>query len=86
MPYPLAAAVLPAAAAGAFAQAAAALGIKGIPSLPVTWLGVTVAAAIGGLTAGHLLEHRINATHTRRAAIAVAALATAAAVVRGILT
>lgn len=67
-------------------QAAAALGIKGIPSLPVTWLSVTVAAAIGGLTAGHLLEHRINAIHTRRAAIAVAALATALVVVRGILT
>lgn len=67
-------------------QAAAALGIKGIPSLPVTWLSVTVVAAIGGLTAGHLLQHRIDAAHTRRAAIAVAALATAVAVVRGILT
>jgi hypothetical protein len=60
--------------------------IKGIPSPSVTWVSVTVAAAIGGLTAGHLLGHRINATHTRRAAIAVAALATAVAVVRGILT
>lgn len=66
-------------------QAAAAMGIKGIPSLPVAWLSVTVAAAIGGLTAGHLLRHRINATHTRRAAIAVAALATAVAIVRGFL-
>jgi hypothetical protein len=67
-------------------QAAAAIGIKGIPALPVGWLSVAVAAAIGGLTAGHLLERRINATRTRRAAIAVAALATAVAVVGGILT
>jgi uncharacterized protein len=151
MPYPLAAAVLPAAAAGAFAQRVSGLGFSLIvaPTLAlaagprdgvaltnllsmVVALGVFASSArnldvaksailipagligvipgsivfdllpagplqvivgvltglgpVGGLTAGHLLEHRINATHTRRAAIAVAALATAAAVVRGILT
>lgn len=64
-------------------QAAAALGIKGIPSLHVIWLSAAIAAVMAGLAAGHLLAHRINVTRARRAAIAIAALATALTVIHG---
>lgn len=67
-------------------QGAAALGIKGIPSLRVLWLLAAVAAAMGGLTAGHLLARRVNVGHARRAAIIIAALATVATVVHGCLS
>ncbi len=66
-------------------QAAAALAIKGIPPIPGAWLGAAIAAALGGVTAAHLLAHRINAVHARRAAISIAALATALTVIHGIL-
>ena len=67
-------------------QAAAALGIKGIPPLPVTWLGAAIAAAVGGLAAAHLLAHRINTARARRMAIAIASLATALTITHGILS
>jgi uncharacterized protein len=67
-------------------QAAAALGIKGIPSLHITWLSAAIAAAMGGLAVGHLLAHRINVTRARRAAITIAALATTLTVIHGCLS
>lgn len=65
-------------------QAIAALGIRGIPRLPLPWLGAAIAAAIGGLVVGHFLAHRIKSAHARRAAITLAALATAVTIVRGL--
>lgn len=65
--------------------AAAALAAKGIPHLPVSLLGGTIAAALAGLACGHLLAHRINATRARRGAIILAALATVATVIYGII-
>ena len=67
-------------------QAAAALGLKGVPALPAVWLGAAVAAVLGGLAAGQLLAHRIGAAHARRAAIAIAALATTLTVIHGALS
>jgi hypothetical protein len=64
--------------------AAAALGLKGIPAVPVSWLAAALAAAVGGVAAAHLLAPRIDAGHARRAAIAVAALAAALTLARGI--
>ena len=57
-------------------QAAAALAVKGIPPLPVLLLLGAIAAALAGVTAAHLLSGRINAAHARRAAIAIAVIAT----------
>jgi uncharacterized membrane protein YfcA len=67
-------------------QAAAALAIKGIPPIPVTWLGAAIAAALGGVAAAHLLAHSINAVRARRAAMIIAALATSLIVIHGILS
>ena len=67
-------------------QAAAALGIKGIPSLQIAVLGAAIAAALAGLAAGHLLAHRINVVLARRAAITIAVLATAVTVIHGFLS
>jgi uncharacterized protein len=64
--------------------AAAALAIKGIPPVPLAWLGASIAAALFGLAAAHLLAHRVNPAHARRAAITLAALATLFTLVHGI--
>jgi len=66
-------------------QAAAALALKGGPRLPFPWLGGTIAAALTGLACAHLFAHRVNPARARRAAIAIAALATAATVIHGII-
>jgi uncharacterized protein len=65
-------------------QAATALAIKGVPSLPLLWLSAAIAAALSGVAAAHLLASRINTAHARRAAIATAALATALATIHAI--
>jgi uncharacterized membrane protein YfcA len=66
-------------------QAAAALGFKGVPHLPLSWLGATIAAALAGLACGQLLAHRVNPDSARRVAIVVAALASVVTVIHGIL-
>lgn len=66
-------------------QGAAALAVKGLPSFPAVWLAAAVAAALCGLSAGHLAARRVNADHARRAAIVLAALATLVTVIKGIL-
>lgn len=65
-------------------QAAAALGLKGVPPLPAAWAGAAVAATLGGVMAAHLLSRRIDAGHARRAAIVIAMIATALTLARGI--
>jgi hypothetical protein len=65
-------------------QAAAALTLKGIPPLPLPWLGAAVAATLAGVAAAHLLAHRIDPAHARRAAIVIAALASAVTLIRGL--
>jgi len=67
-------------------QGAAALAIKGLPQIPVAWLGAAVAAVLGGLLAGHLAARRINGERARRAAIAIAGLAALATVAKGLLS
>jgi len=64
-------------------QAAAALAIKGIPPVPVPWLSAAIAATLSGVAAAHLLADHINTAHARRAAIAIAALATAVTTIHG---
>ena len=64
--------------------AVAALAPKGIPHLPVSLVGGTIAAALAGLACGHLLAHRVDAARARRAAIILAALATVATVIYGL--
>src|ERR1700749_653647 len=63
-------------------QAAAALTLKGIPPLPLPWLGAAIAATLAGVAAAHLLAHRITPGHARRAAIAIAAIAGVIALTR----
>lgn len=65
-------------------QAATALAIKGVPSLPLLWLSAAIAATLSGVAAAHLLASRINTAHARRAAIVTAALATALATIHAI--
>ena len=67
-------------------QAAAALALKGSPRLPFPWLGGLIAAALAGLACAHLLAHRVNPARARRAAIVIAALASAATVIHGIIS
>lgn len=67
-------------------QGAAALAIKGIPAIPLTWLIAAIAAALGGVAAAHLLAHRINSAHARRAAIAIAIVAAVITTIHGILS
>jgi len=67
-------------------QAAAALAIKGLPPIPATLIGAAIAAALGGVGTAHLLAHRINAGHARRAAIGIATLAAALTMIHGILS
>ena len=64
-------------------QAAAALSVKGIPPVPLPWLSAVIAATLSGIAAAHLLAHRINTAHARRAAIAIAAIATALTTIHG---
>lgn len=66
-------------------QAIAALAIKGLPGLPVTWIGGTVAAALLGLVVGTLLAGRVSSSRTRQAAMILAALASVATIVGGLL-
>lgn len=66
-------------------QAATALAIKGVPSLPLLWLSAAIAATLSGVAAAHLLASRINTAHARRAAIVTAALATALATIHAIV-
>lgn len=66
-------------------QAIAALALKGLPGLPVAWLGAAVAAALLGLLLGTVLAGRISATRTRQAAIVLATVASLAAIVDGLL-
>ena len=65
-------------------QAATALAIKGVPSLPLLWLSAAIAATLSGVAAAHLLASRINTDHARRAAIVTAALATTLATIHAI--
>jgi uncharacterized membrane protein YfcA len=65
-------------------QAAAALALKGIPPLPLPWLGAALAATLAGVGAAHLLAPRIDPRHARRAAIGLAAVASALTVIRGV--
>jgi uncharacterized membrane protein YfcA len=67
-------------------QAAAALALKGGPRLPFPWLGGLIAAALAGLTCAHLIAHRVNPARARRAAIVIAALASAATVIHGVIS
>jgi uncharacterized protein len=67
-------------------QGAAALAIKGFPSVPGAWVGAAAAAVLCGLLAGHLAARRIDSARARRAAVAIAALAAVATVVKGILS
>jgi uncharacterized protein len=67
-------------------QGAAALAVKGFPPVPAAWLGAAVAAVLCGLLAGHLAARRIDAVRARHAAVAVAALAALATVVKGVLS
>jgi uncharacterized membrane protein YfcA len=67
-------------------QGVAALALKGNLRLSPAWLAGMVAAALAGLGCAHLLAHRVNTARARQAAIAIAALATAAAVIEGILS
>jgi uncharacterized protein len=67
-------------------QGAAALAIKGFPSVPGAWVGAAAAAVLCGLLAGHLAARRIDGARARRAAVAIAALAAVATVVKGILS
>ena len=66
------------------AQAATAVMLKGIPPVPIGWLCAAVAATLGGVATAHLLSHRINPAHARRAALGIAAVATAVTTVHGI--
>ena len=77
MPILLATAVVMSTAMGAFAQRVSGLGFA--------LLGGTIAAALAGLACAHLFAHRVDAARARRAAIAIAALATAATVIHGII-
>lgn len=65
-------------------QAATALGLNGIPPIPVAWLGAAIAAAIAGIMTAHLLASRIDAGRARHAAIAIATVATALTLARGV--
>jgi hypothetical protein len=65
-------------------QAAAALALKGIPPLPLPWLGAALAATLAGVCAAHLLAPRIDPVHARRAAIVIAAIASVLTLVRGL--
>jgi uncharacterized protein len=67
-------------------QGAAALAIKGFPSVPGAWVGAAAAAVLCGLLAGHLAARRIDSARARRVAVAIAALAAVATVVKGILS
>jgi uncharacterized membrane protein YfcA len=67
-------------------QAAAALALKGGPRLPFPWLGGMIAAALAGLACAHLLAHRVSPARARRAAIVIAALASAATVIHGVVS
>jgi uncharacterized protein len=67
-------------------QGAAALAIKGFPSIPGAWVGAAAAAVLCGLLAGHLAARRIDGARARRAAVTIAALAAVATVVKGILS
>ena len=66
-------------------QAAAALAVKGMPALPISLLGGAIAATLAGVAAAHLLSGRINAAHARRAAIVIAAVATALTTVHAVI-
>jgi hypothetical protein len=65
-------------------QAAAALTLKGIPPLPLPWLGAAIAATLAGVAAAHLLAPRIDPVHARRAAIGLAAVASGLTLLRGL--
>jgi len=67
-------------------QAAAALALKGNPRVCLAWLTGTFAAALVGLACGHLLARRVQTTRARHAAIAIAAVATTATVIYGVLS
>jgi len=67
-------------------QGAAAVAIKGLPSVPGAWLGAAAAAVVCGLLAGHLAARRVDGARARRVAIAIAGLAALATVVKGILS
>ena len=67
-------------------QGAAALAVKGLPSVPGAWLGVAVPAVLCGLLAGQLAARRIDAARARRAAVAIAGLAALVTLVKGLLS
>jgi uncharacterized membrane protein YfcA len=56
-------------------QAAAALAIKGVPSVPLSWIGCIAAAMLAGLAAGAYLTTRTSSDRARQATIALAGLA-----------
>jgi Sulfite exporter TauE/SafE. len=66
-------------------QAAASLAFKGLSGLSAASLGASVAAAVVGLLAGAVLAGRVSSTRTRQAAMIIAALASAVAIVDGLL-
>jgi hypothetical protein len=65
-------------------QAAAALALKGIPPMPIPWLGAAIAATLAGVAAAHVLADRIKPVHARRAAVVIAAVASALTLIRGL--
>jgi hypothetical protein len=67
-------------------QGAAALAVKGVPSVPVAWLGVAVTAVLCGLLTGQLAARRIDGARARRAAVGIAGLAALVTVVKGLLS
>ena len=66
------------------APALTALVVKGIPPIPLVWPGASIDTALSGMAAAHLLAHRINPVHARRAVTTLAALATLFTVIHGI--
>jgi len=67
-------------------QGGAALALKGNAHFSAGWLAGTIAAALVGLACAQLLAGRVNTARARQAAIAIAALASVATVIDGILS
>jgi len=67
-------------------QGGAALALKGSAHFSAGWLAGTIAAALVGLAGAQLLAGRVNTARARQAAIAIAALASVATVIDGILS
>jgi hypothetical protein len=67
-------------------QGAAAVAIKGLPSVSGAWLGIAITAVLCGLVAGHLAARRVDGTRARRVAIAIAGLAALVTVAKGLLS